>query len=170
MNIFWKVSFCTNDVEFPSDSTKVALAKFPASRKTLCTRILWNQKLQHLVRFEVLTVMTITITGFCGVTICGSVDTFQRFRRTCAKLHGVTYHKTVTLFHSIRNILVLDLTQSTYSHLTCLLFVLILSSLILRSRYSDWLRAWSSSPGRVKDFLFSTSSRPVLGPTQPPIQ
>jgi hypothetical protein len=26
----------------------------------------------------------------------------------------------------------------------------------------------SSSPGRVNNFLFSTSSRPVLGPTQPP--
>jgi hypothetical protein len=44
-----------------------------------------------------------------------------------------------------------------------------------RSRYSDWLRAGrlrgrSSSPGRVKNFLFSTSSRPALGPTQPPIQ
>jgi hypothetical protein len=40
-----------------------------------------------------------------------------------------------------------------------------------RSRYSDWLRAGrprglSSNPGRVKNFLFSTSSRPVLGPTQ----
>jgi hypothetical protein len=44
-----------------------------------------------------------------------------------------------------------------------------------RSRYSDWLRAGrrrgqSSSPGRVKSFLFSTSSRPAMGPTQPPIQ
>jgi hypothetical protein len=44
-----------------------------------------------------------------------------------------------------------------------------------RSRYSDWLRAgrlrgWSSSPGRVKNFLFSKSSRPALGSTQPPIQ
>jgi hypothetical protein len=43
------------------------------------------------------------------------------------------------------------------------------------SRYSDWLRAgrpWgrSSSPCRVKNFLFSTSSRPALGPTQPRIQ
>jgi hypothetical protein len=43
------------------------------------------------------------------------------------------------------------------------------------SRYSDCLRAgWprsrSSSPGRAEHFLFSTSSRPVLGPTQPPIQ
>jgi hypothetical protein len=27
-----------------------------------------------------------------------------------------------------------------------------------------------SSPGRVKNFLFSMSSRPTLGPTQPPIQ
>jgi hypothetical protein len=45
----------------------------------------------------------------------------------------------------------------------------------LRSRYSDWLRTGrrrdrSSSPGRVKNFLFSTSSRPALGPTQPPNQ
>jgi hypothetical protein len=41
-------------------------------------------------------------------------------------------------------------------------------------RYSDWLRAgWprgrSSSPGRVKNFLFSMSSIPAPGPTQPPI-
>jgi hypothetical protein len=44
-----------------------------------------------------------------------------------------------------------------------------------RSRYSDWLwagwqRGRSSSPGRVKNFLFFTSSRPALGSTQPPIQ
>jgi hypothetical protein len=43
------------------------------------------------------------------------------------------------------------------------------------SRCSDWLRTErprgrNSSPGRVKNFLFSTSSRPALGPTQPPIQ
>jgi hypothetical protein len=31
-------------------------------------------------------------------------------------------------------------------------------------------RGWSLSPGRVKNFLFSTSSRPALGPTQSPIQ
>jgi hypothetical protein len=42
-------------------------------------------------------------------------------------------------------------------------------------RYSDWLRTGrpkgrSSSPCRVKNFLFSTSSRPALGSTQPPIQ
>jgi hypothetical protein len=42
-----------------------------------------------------------------------------------------------------------------------------------RSRYSDWLRAgWprgrSSSPGRVKNFLFSKSSRLFLESTQPP--
>jgi hypothetical protein len=42
-------------------------------------------------------------------------------------------------------------------------------------RYSNWLqagrpRAQSSSPRGVKNFLFSTSSRPALGSTQPPIQ
>jgi hypothetical protein len=45
----------------------------------------------------------------------------------------------------------------------------------IASRYSNWLRAGrsggrSSSPGRVKNCLFSTSSRLALGPTQPPIQ
>jgi hypothetical protein len=42
-----------------------------------------------------------------------------------------------------------------------------------RSRYSDCLRAGrprDRSPGRVKNFLFSTSSRPALGSTQPPIK
>jgi hypothetical protein len=44
-----------------------------------------------------------------------------------------------------------------------------------RSQYSDWLLAGgpmgqSWSPGRVKNFLFSTLSRPALGSTQPPIQ
>jgi hypothetical protein len=44
-----------------------------------------------------------------------------------------------------------------------------------RSRYRDWLQAGQpmggiSSPGRVKNFLFSTSSRLALGPTQPTIQ
>jgi hypothetical protein len=43
------------------------------------------------------------------------------------------------------------------------------------SRCSDWIRAGrptgrSSSTGRGKIFVLSTSSRPVLGPTQPPIQ
>jgi hypothetical protein len=43
------------------------------------------------------------------------------------------------------------------------------------SRDSDWLRAIppkgrSSSPGRLKSFLFSPASRPALGPTQLPIQ
>jgi hypothetical protein len=42
----------------------------------------------------------------------------------------------------------------------------------LRSRYSDGLR--SERPGfdsrHCKIFLFSTASRPALGPTQPPIQ
>jgi hypothetical protein len=43
------------------------------------------------------------------------------------------------------------------------------------SRYSDWLRAGrrrgrSSRSDRVKNFLFSMSSRPAVGFTQPPIQ
>jgi hypothetical protein len=47
---------------------------------------------------------------------------------------------------------------------------------IVLSRDSpDWLRAGrlrgrGSSPGRVKNFHFSMSSRPALGSTQPPIQ
>jgi hypothetical protein len=44
-----------------------------------------------------------------------------------------------------------------------------------RSRYRDWLlagrhRRRSSSLGRVKNFIFFASSRPVLGPSQSPIQ
>jgi hypothetical protein len=35
---------------------------------------------------------------------------------------------------------------------------------------AEWPRGRSSRPDRVKNFLFSTSSRPVLGSTQPPIQ
>jgi hypothetical protein len=43
------------------------------------------------------------------------------------------------------------------------------------SRYSDWLRAGrprgrSSSPGKVKNFFFSTLSEPALGSTQLSIQ
>jgi hypothetical protein len=42
-------------------------------------------------------------------------------------------------------------------------------------RCSDWLRAGllrdrSSSPGRGKNFQFSISSIPALGPTEPPNQ
>jgi hypothetical protein len=39
-----------------------------------------------------------------------------------------------------------------------------------RSRDSDWLRAGRSSPGSVKNYLFSTLSTPALRSTQPPIQ
>jgi hypothetical protein len=45
---------------------------------------------------------------------------------------------------------------------------------ITSTQYSDWLRAGrprgrGSSPGRGKNFLFSTLSRPALGSTQLPI-
>jgi hypothetical protein len=43
------------------------------------------------------------------------------------------------------------------------------SQSLYRLRYPG-LRGRSSSPGRVKNFLFSTVSRPALGSTQPPIQ
>jgi hypothetical protein len=44
-----------------------------------------------------------------------------------------------------------------------------------RSLYTDWLRAgrpssWSSRPGRFKNFIFSTSSRPAMRSNQFPIQ
>jgi hypothetical protein len=50
-----------------------------------------------------------------------------------------------------------------------------INRMAMRRLYSDWLRAGrlrgrSSSTGRVKNFLFSKSSRPALGSTQPPIQ
>jgi hypothetical protein len=43
------------------------------------------------------------------------------------------------------------------------------------SQDSDWLQAgqqrhWSLSPGSIKNFLFSTLSRPALGPTEAPIR
>jgi hypothetical protein len=46
---------------------------------------------------------------------------------------------------------------------------------VQQSRYSDWLRAGrpggrSSRPRGGKNFHFSMSSRPALGPTQPPMQ
>jgi hypothetical protein len=47
-------------------------------------------------------------------------------------------------------------------------FVILL--LIHRSRYSDCLDGWGSIPVSVKIFLFPTSSRTALGPTQPPIK
>jgi hypothetical protein len=64
-----------------------------------------------------------------------------------------------THIHSPRT---LSFNLTLYSHGQC-------------SRYSDWLRAGrlrgrSSSPGKDKSFLFSTSSRLILGPTQPSIQ
>jgi hypothetical protein len=46
---------------------------------------------------------------------------------------------------------------------------------VYRSRYSGSLgteqpRGRDSSPGSIRHFLFSASSMPALGPTQPPIQ
>jgi hypothetical protein len=63
-----------------------------------------------------------------------------------------------------------------YSHLKYAILVkLLFPCLGKRSRYSDWpragrLRGRSSSPDRVKNFHFSMSFRPAVGPYQPPIQ
>jgi hypothetical protein len=71
-------------------------------------------------------------------------------------------------------LLCLILTFFSPSHSTC--FTLFNPLHCSRGRrYSDWLRVgrprgWKSSPGRCKIFLFSASSRLVLGPTQPPAQ
>jgi hypothetical protein len=56
-----------------------------------------------------------------------------------------------------------------------LIQVTIIENLLDTLRYRDWLwsgqpRGRSSSPSRVKNFLFLTSSRPALGSTQPPIE
>jgi hypothetical protein len=42
--------------------------------------------------------------------------------------------------------------------------------LLYHSQCSDRLRDGRSSPEKAKSFLFTTASRPDLGPTQPPLQ
>jgi hypothetical protein len=59
--------------------------------------------------------------------------------------------------------------QISVKKLVCLLPIIIHHNITLHSRYSDWLwagwpRGQSSNPGRFKNFLFSTSCRPALGP------
>jgi hypothetical protein len=68
------------------------------------------------------------------------------------------------------------ISKETYidtSCLGCIIYIYILYS--VRSQDSDWLwagrlRGQSSSPGRVKNFLLSMSSRLAVWSTQPPIQ
>jgi hypothetical protein len=59
-------------------------------------------------------------------------------------------------------------------HFCCVCFSAVLYN-YKKIWYSDWLRPvrprnQSSSPDSVENFLFSTSSRPALGSTKPPIQ
>jgi hypothetical protein len=68
----------------------------------------------------------------------------------------------------------LDIYNNEVSYMSSVFWGLFIGSW-WRSQYSNWLwagrpRGRSSSPCRAKDFLFSTSARPALGPTQPPIQ
>jgi hypothetical protein len=65
--------------------------------------------------------------------------------------------------------------KSRWSMLRCRTLIPRSSSPYSIRKGSDWLQAGrprgrNSSPDRVKNFLFSKSSRPTLGPTQPPIQ
>jgi hypothetical protein len=57
-----------------------------------------------------------------------------------------------------------------FVHLLSLHYRLNIGAGIAQSVRTGWPRGRSSRPGRVKNFLFSTSSRQALGPTQPPIQ
>jgi hypothetical protein len=84
-------------------------------------------------------------------------------RRALSELHGVTIQKTVLFSHNRQNLNSINLRYMEKEELAQL------------SRCTDWLRAGRprgqrSCPGRVKNFLFSTSSRSALGSTQPPIQ
>jgi hypothetical protein len=87
-------------------------------------------------------------------------------------------HHNYIWFLSNISIYITRLTQSFLILHFCRSFLCIISvstDFTMRSRYSDWLRAGrprgrSSSPGRVKNFHFSMSSRPALGSTQPPIE
>jgi hypothetical protein len=79
------------------------------------------------------------------------------------------YHRVSRCLHMFHNF------DIAYGHAKQLVTLLIncWSQDRVSSWYSDWLRAgrprgWGS--GRVKNFLFFTSSRPALGSTQLPIQ
>jgi hypothetical protein len=76
--------------------------------------------------------------------------------------------------HSRRENLKSYTLQNMISYLVKHLFIMVLSYL-RKNHLSDWLRAewlrgWSSSPGRMKNCDFSISFRPRLGCTQPPIE
>jgi hypothetical protein len=75
-------------------------------------------------------------------------------------------HPSIILHITLHHNLVVDIRDE--QHNTIVLFS---TNIIFCSRYCHWMRArrprcWSSSPGRVKNFHF-TSSRPALGPIQP---
>jgi hypothetical protein len=93
-------------------------------------------------------------------------------------------HGTVVVFTNfkLQKLLRVTTTHGTVCYSLFLLTVLLITDLIVYQTISSnfitwhsWLRAGrprgrGSSPGRVKNFFFSTSARLALGPTQPPIQ
>jgi hypothetical protein len=93
---------------------------------------------------------------------------------TFIRLHGVIFKKTKLHINYCLHI-------HTHTHIYIYIYIYIYIHTYLcvsrdkHSRYSDWLRAGrsrgqSSNPGSIKNCLFPTSSRLVLGATQPPIQ
>jgi hypothetical protein len=85
---------------------------------------------------------------------------FRDFLMLCYSLHSLQTGLTL---------------QSLLYHFSCRPSSCFAQPLGQRSRCSDWLwagrpRCQSSSPSRVKNFFFSTSSRLALESTQPPIQ
>jgi hypothetical protein len=81
------------------------------------------------------------------------------FRLVAQFLNLLRYRKVTSLYHYLQQVI------------SC---SWIMEILCYHSN-TDWLRAGrlrdrGSSPGRVKNFHFSISSRPALGSTQPPIQ
>jgi hypothetical protein len=114
------------------------------------------------------------------------VWTWNDFYVTWPKLVEVKHWLCVHIVFVIRQRMILNdllrnceietqpLSEYWYTRVCIRTKELLWSNLSQRSRDSDWLRAGrqkgrSSSPGRGEIFLFPVSSRPVLGPTQPPI-
>jgi hypothetical protein len=92
------------------------------------------------------------------------------FRCLSTIVEGVTFQRAI-----IYIVTILATSKLTNSFPSVMLTAIREAHKPQRSRDSDWLwagrpRGRNSSPGRVKNFLFSKSSRPALGSTQPPIQ
>jgi hypothetical protein len=105
----------------------------------------------------------VTITAVCAVLwIQWTSPTWQWYsRRFDTQSDGASLLGTSNDFLAIREVH-LNTKHVANVHYTSLQLLFWL--------WAGWPRGQSSSPGRVKNFLYSTASRPALGSTQPPIQ